>query len=108
MQPRTSLFECTQNPVIISDTHGSQGLHRTGDTMIIPGPRPTLKLKSETEGCFRNRRRRRKEAIKSFANLQYRDRLKSVLILLSRVQAGPGRKVKQEQEDISRNCVPSF
>ena len=36
----------------------------------------------------------------------YRDRLKSVQILLSRTQAGPGRKVKQEQEHISRNRVP--
>ena len=27
-------------------------------------------------------------------------------ILLSRTQAGPGRKVKQEQEEISRNNVP--
>ena len=38
----------------------------------------------------------------------YRDRLKSVQILLSRTQAGPGRKVKQEQEEISHNHVPSF
>ena len=30
----------------------------------------------------------------------YRDRLKCVQILLSRTQAGPGRKVKQEQEQI--------
>ena len=29
-------------------------------------------------------------------------------ILLSNSQAGPGRKVKQEQEDISRNHVQAF
>ena len=38
----------------------------------------------------------------------YRDRLKSVQILLSRTKAGPGRKVKQEQEESSRNQVQSF
>ena len=32
----------------------------------------------------------------------YRDRLKGLQILLSNSQAGPGRKVKQEQEEISR------
>ena len=37
---------------------------------------------------------------------EYRDRLKGVQILLSSTQAGPGRKVKQEQEEISRNHVP--
>ena len=31
---------------------------------------------------------------------------KSLQILLSSTQAGPGRKVKQEQEEISRNHVP--
>ena len=36
----------------------------------------------------------------------YRDRLKGVQILLSNCQAGPGRKVKQDQEEISRNHVP--
>ena len=36
----------------------------------------------------------------------YRDRLKGVHILLSSSQAGSGRKVKQEQEEISRNHVP--
>ena len=38
----------------------------------------------------------------------YRDRLKRVQILLSNSQAGPGRKVKQEQEEISRNHVQAF
>ena len=38
----------------------------------------------------------------------YGDRLKSVQILLSRVQAGSGRTGKQEQEETSRNHVPSF
>ena len=40
--------------------------------------------------------------------LYYRDRLKGVQILLSNSQAGPGRKVKQEQEEISRNHVQTF
>ena len=31
---------------------------------------------------------------------------KSLYVLLSRTQAGPGRTVKQEQEEISRNHVP--
>ena len=38
----------------------------------------------------------------------YKDRLKGVQILLSNSQAGPGRKVKQEQEEISRNHVQAF
>ena len=38
----------------------------------------------------------------------YRDRLKGVQILLSNSQAGPGRTVKQEQEEISRNHVQAF
>ena len=38
--------------------------------------------------------------------LYYRAEKKSWQILLSRTQAGPGRKVKQEQEEISRNLVP--
>ena len=38
----------------------------------------------------------------------YRDRLKGVQILLSSTQEGPGRKVKQEQEEISRNHVQAF
>ena len=39
---------------------------------------------------------------------QYRDRLKGVQILLSNSQAGSGRKVKQEQEEISRNHEQAF
>ena len=38
----------------------------------------------------------------------YRDRLKSMLILLSRTQAGPGRAGKQEQEQISPNHLQAF
>ena len=33
---------------------------------------------------------------------------KSMYFLLSRTQAGPGRTVKQEQEEISRNHVQTF
>ena len=38
----------------------------------------------------------------------YRDRLKSMQILLSRSQAGPGRTGKQEQGQTSRNHVQAF
>ena len=38
----------------------------------------------------------------------YRDWLKGVQILLSNSQAGPGRTVKQEHEEISRNHVQAF
>ena len=38
----------------------------------------------------------------------YRDRLKGVQTLLSNSQAGPGRAVKQEQEEISPNPVQAF
>ena len=39
---------------------------------------------------------------------KYRGRLKSMQILISRTQAGPGRAVKQEQEEISHNHVQTF
>ena len=38
----------------------------------------------------------------------YRDRQKSMQILLSRTQAGPGRTGKQEQEQSSCNHVQAF
>ena len=38
----------------------------------------------------------------------YRGGNKGLYVLLSRSQAGPGRTVKQEQEEISRNCVQTF
>ena len=38
----------------------------------------------------------------------YRAEKKSLQILLSSTQAGTGRKVKQEQEEISHNHVPRF
>ena len=38
----------------------------------------------------------------------YRAEKKSLQILLSRTEAGPGRTVKQEQEEISRNHVQTF
>ena len=38
----------------------------------------------------------------------YRAEKKSLQILLSSTQAGPGRKVKQEQEEISSNHVQTF
>ena len=39
---------------------------------------------------------------------KYRARNKGMQILLSNSQAGPGRTVKQEQEEISRNHVQAF
>ena len=39
-------------------------------------------------------------------NFNYRN--KGLQILLSNSQAGPGRKIKQEQEEISRNHVQAF
>ena len=36
----------------------------------------------------------------------YREEKKGLQILLSYSQAGPGRKAKQDQEEISRNHVP--
>ena len=38
----------------------------------------------------------------------YRDEIYSLQILLSRPQAGPGRTVKQEQEEISPNHVQTL
>ena len=38
----------------------------------------------------------------------YRGANKGLHVLLSRTQAGPGRTVKQEQEQISRNHVQTF
>ena len=46
--------------------------------------------------------------VNSFHFLQYRGGNKGLQILLSRAQAGPGRTVKQEQEQISRNHVQTF
>ena len=40
--------------------------------------------------------------------LLYRDRLKSMQILLSMTQEGPGRTGKQEQEQTSRNHIQTF
>ena len=40
--------------------------------------------------------------------LHYRGGNKGLHVLLSRTQAGPGRTVKQEQEEISRNHVQTF
>ena len=38
----------------------------------------------------------------------YREGNKGLYVLLSRSQAGPGRTVKQEQEETSRNHVQTF
>ena len=46
--------------------------------------------------------------LKSKETKMYSDRLKGLHILLSNSQAGPGRKVKQEQEEIYRNHVQAF
>ena len=47
------------------------------------------------------------QAVKKFKYM-YRGLNKSVNVLLSRTQAGPGRTVKKEQEEISRNHVQTF
>ena len=52
-----------------------------------------------------------KGAWKSFNScciILYRGVNKGLFVLLSRTRAGPGRTVKQEQEEISRNHVQSF
>ena len=43
-----------------------------------------------------------------FDTRQFRCVNKGLYVLLSRTQAGPGRTVKQEQEEISRNHVQTF
>ena len=43
-----------------------------------------------------------------FVNLLYLVGLKGLNVLLSRTQAGPGRAVKQEQEENSPNLVRTF
>ena len=43
-----------------------------------------------------------------FGYVIYRGVNKGLHVLLSRTQAGPGRTVKQEQEEISRNHVQTF
>ena len=40
--------------------------------------------------------------------MQYRGINKGLYVLLSRTQEGPGRAVKQEQEEMSRNHVQTF
>ena len=45
---------------------------------------------------------------KKIEQSMYRGGNKGMFVLLSRTQAGPGRTVKQEQEDISRNHVQTF
>ena len=39
---------------------------------------------------------------------KYRARIKGMQMLLSNSQAGPGKTVKQEQEEISRNHIQAF
>ena len=52
--------------------------------------------------------RLREPASQGHRTLRYRDRLKGVQILLSTSQARPGREVKQEQKEISRNHIQAF
>ena len=44
----------------------------------------------------------------SISYSRYREENKGSFVLLSRTQAGPGRTVKQDQEEISRNHVQTF
>ena len=59
-----------------------------------------------SEGRAISFRLRRRHPLSSLVLSVYRAEKKSLQILLSSTQAGPGRKVKQEQEEISRNHVP--
>ena len=45
---------------------------------------------------------------RNLPEITYRGENKGLSVLLSRTQAGPGRTVKQEQEEISRNHVQTF
>ena len=45
------------------------------------------------------------DTVEPAAEVLYRDEIYSLQILLSRTQAGPGRTVKQQQEEISPNHV---
>ena len=47
-------------------------------------------------------------ASKRMSKRMYRDELKGVYVFLSRTKSGPGRAVKQEQEENSRNHVHAF
>ena len=47
------------------------------------------------------------QIVSNVANM-YRGENKGLFVLLSRTQAGPGRTVKQEQEEISCNHVHAF
>ena len=43
-----------------------------------------------------------------FCSYMYKDELKGLHVLLRRTQAGPGRAIKQEQEQNSRNHLQAF
>ena len=63
-------------------------------------------VRKDSWGSHMRQHERAADPVSSYST--YRDRLKGVQILLSNSQAGPGRKVKQEQEEISRNHVQAF
>ena len=63
--------------------------------------------------CARGARKVHREKVSTvaqhfYAQYYYRGENKGLFVLLSRTQAGPGRTVKQEQEEISRNHVQTF
>ena len=66
-------------------------------------PNPKL-FNRKTQGCMQ----REAQTCWLPRDGNYRDRLKSMQILLSRSQAGPGRTGKQEQGQTSHNHVQAF
>ena len=60
------------------------------------------------EKCGLNALSYRESEKKAHPWVIYRGEKKGLQMLLSYSQAGPGRKAKQGQEEISRNHVPTF
>ena len=71
-------------------------------------------LRDASEGDLQHRStcvraiRRRLSIPRAQSGITYRGGNKGLYVLLSMTQAGPGRTVKQEQEEISRNHVQTF
>ena len=81
----------------LAASHLSKALHL--------GLWPFRKRASKYNVCTKGESKNTPELL---TNSMYRDRLKSMHILLSRIQAGQGRAVKQEQEESSRNHEEVF
>ena len=79
--------------------------HKTVN-LIIPASELTLTTKMHC--TLRHVYDRQDPGCQKVVTHEYRDRLKSVQILQSGTQAEPGRTGRQEQEQTSRNHVPTF